>query len=349
MSGLTVLMRIDGGRAVGLGHLMRAFALARHIVRAGGRAIFVSRANPHLYGLFAPTPHRVYYLPATARETTIAREVRRLDLCRHVDVISIDLPTDLTADELDAWNSTGAPVVLFDDHGPASRQAALTINAIAHPDHLAARTAAANGCLNGPAYIVLDDAYRDAPKSGFRDTPSKILIAMGGADPHNISEAAVRALMPLAEDHAVHLLLGPAYGFRPEVEAAIAESRRPVTIEQGIPPAEIPGYLAGFDLAIMSFGITVYGAAHLGLPVITLGHDDAGARAGEVLERTVGCVRALGRHDLVSGQNILRETEALLADAGRRKAMREKGMAAVDGNSTERIIAHFGRLARSRG
>jgi spore coat polysaccharide biosynthesis predicted glycosyltransferase SpsG len=348
MSGMTVLMRIDGGRRVGLGHLMRSFALADRLAADGDRAIFICHSNPQIYDLFARAPHRVYYMPPTARETTIAREISRIGLPECVDLVSIDIPADLTTAEMQAYCDCGRPVALFDDHGEAPRQASLTINAIAHPDHLDGAGRFAN-TYDGPAYIVLDDAYRRTPPAQFHVNARRLLVAMGGADPFNITCTALRALMPMAADADLHVLLGPAFGFRNEVENIAAAAPGAVTVESGIPPAGIPAYLAGFDLAVMSFGITVYGAAHLGVPCIVLGHDDAGARAGEVLERSVGCVRSLGHHDRVDPGTILRETTALLADAERRRTMVEKGKVAVDGESVDRICALFRSITNSRG
>jgi spore coat polysaccharide biosynthesis predicted glycosyltransferase SpsG len=329
-----LLVRVDGGRRIGLGHLMRCLNLCRALEDRGVDTLLLTRERPELRTILAGETRTIVALPPDADEHTAAAYAREIRQTLGGDVILIDLPQDLLPEEVAAYAATGLPLILFDDHGSAAAKADILVNAIAHPDHLLAPSSADRRYI-GADYIIIDPGYRDAPPAAFREEALSLLVAMGGSDPHDITAQALRALLPLPQQVELHVLIGPAYEGSEELRAEMGQVGRSVTFHSAV--GKMPEFLAGFDLAVMSFGITSYGAAALGLPMLLIGHDEEGAAAAEVFAQLYGCAVALGKYDLLTDSRLLTETEALIDSPAQRKEMAQSGRAAVDGRGLERV------------
>lgn len=335
MSERTLLIRVDGGRSVGLGHLMRCLALCRALDKKGVDTVLLMRERQELQTLLAAEMRMVVALPPEGSEADAARMAREIRATLGGDALLVDLPVDLEEDEFDAFSAVGLPLVMFDDHGPAASKADVVINAIAHPD-LLEEPRRQEGLYRGAEYIILDPAYSNAGAASFNPKVRKILVAMGGSDPHGITPRALRALMPLSAEFELHALVGPASAGAEQLRRDIDESADRVVIHEGVD--NLPGFLPGFDIAVISFGLTAYGAAALGLPAVHIGHDSDGAAAAEAFARLYGCSVALGRHDQISEADIVSTVKELIGNAARREEMAARGRAAVDGRGLERVV-----------
>ena len=98
--------------------------------------------------------------------------------------------------------------------------------------------------------------------------------------------------------------------------------------------------------AVLSFGITAYGAASLGLPAVHIAHNQGGADAAYAFSRLYGCSVAIGRHDEIEAETLLEVVEGLIADPAVRAEMSRKGREAVDGKGLERVTDLLFQLLR---
>jgi UDP-2,4-diacetamido-2,4,6-trideoxy-beta-L-altropyranose hydrolase len=342
ISGTTLLVRVDGGMRVGMGHLMRSLALAGALESRGIEAALLIREAPELTKLMERTPITAIVIPKELpenQEAAFAAEIKSTIGC---EALVFDLPGDLTSEAFKAYSALGIPIALFDDHGPARDGAAAVINGIAHPEHLTG-TGARKNSFDGPDYIILDPGFTESGPCEMRGEVTRVLAAMGGSDPFNITLKAAEAMLGLPEGIELHVLLGPAYQGSEELSRRL-EGRRPVQVHDGV--QDVPRFLAGFDLGILSFGLTAYGAARLGLPTLLLAHDDTNAAAAETYARLFGCAEFLGRHNQVGPEKIIEATQRLIENAARRKEMSELGRKAVDGKGLERVAGIIADLMR---
>ena len=158
MSERMLLVRVDGGREVGLGHLMRCLALCRALELRGVESVLLCRERGELRTVLSRESRMVVALPTDCPESeavSIAGDIRNT---LGGDAILIDLPDDLSQEEYEAYVALGRPVILLDEHGPAAQKADLVVNAIAHPDHLD-EPVREEGFYRGAEYITLDPAY----------------------------------------------------------------------------------------------------------------------------------------------------------------------------------------------
>lgn len=342
IGGATLLVRVDGGRRVGLGHLMRCIALAQALESRGIDAALLIREAPELVKLLERTPTTAIVIPDDLPGDQEAAFASQIKSSIGGEALVIDMPGDLPIETFDAYSALGIPIALFDDHGAARSGAAAVFNAIAHPEHLAG-SGTREISFDGPDYIILDPSFQESGPCETRESISKVLVAMGGSDPFDITTKAVEALLCLPTDIELHVLLGPAYQGAEKL-SKLLEGRRQAQVYDGVP--HLARFLAGFDLGILSFGLTVYGAAHLGLPALLLAHDERNAAAAEAFARLFGCAESLGRQDQVGPERITEAVLQLVDDQARRRQMSELGRQAVDGKGLERVAGIISDLLR---
>ena len=329
----TLLIRVDGGRRVGLGHIMRCLQLCRALDDQGIDTLLLTRERPELRGILASETRTIVALPPDADEETVVAFVNDIRSTLGGDALLIDLPSDLTEEGYSAYASIGLPVILLDDHGPTAGRADALINAIAHPDHLAA-ISSDDSIFNGAEYIIIDPAFART-EAVTNPEVRKLLVAMGGSDPYAITPRALRALLPLPSNVELNVLLGPAYAEVDALREEVEQSGRDIVFAQA--EDDMHEYLAGFNLAVLSFGVTAYSAATLGIPSLLIGHDDSGTAAAETFSELYGCAVSLGHQGDLDVSRLLGEVEKLISDGKHRMEMSERGRAAVDGRGLERV------------
>lgn len=338
MSERIFLIRVDGGRREGLGHIARCVSLAYALEKKGFLIALLSRDRPELCNILKPQRLTSIAMPSDIDEDQAARFTVDIFLTLGGDALLVDLPDDLDLATYRSYESLGIPIVLLDDHGPGKDLATLTVNAIAHPDHLE-DALEGERILNGPDYIILDPAFNKTKTADFRDSGKRVIIAMGGSDPFGITAKALRALIEPAGNFELHVLLGPAHVGAGKLKSITSKAKSKVIIHEKVD--NLPEFLKGFDLGILSFGLTTYGAAYLGLPTVVLGHNDAGSAAGETFAKKYGCSVFVGRHDRADYGDLAKIVQSLLDDHGERRAMSERGRKAVDGRGLQRIVKHL--------
>jgi UDP-2,4-diacetamido-2,4,6-trideoxy-beta-L-altropyranose hydrolase len=218
---VNLLIRADAGLQTGAGHVMRCLALAHACRAQGGEAVFLSHCESQalcqrirelgfeLVSLEAPHP-----APTDLRTT-------------------LSLLAQLTADQ---WRSTPTFVVLDGYHFDSAYQQAiqdegrrlLVIDDTGHLPHYAADVLLNHGLLAaqtpyllnvttipllGSRYALLRPEFL-AWRDWQREIPTvarRVLVTLGGSDPHNVTRKVMLALARLAEpDLEVRDVIGPA-------------------------------------------------------------------------------------------------------------------------------------------
>ncbi len=173
--------------------------------------------------------------------------------------------------------------------------------------------------LTGPEWIIIDPKLRDC----MPDPDGPIVVAMGGGDPHNLTEIAMRKL----EGHNLRVICGPA-------RAPI-----PGTI---IAPESLVPYLDGASLYVGALGMTVYEALCAGVPcLVTNWSEDHEQTAKELRGHGVanlGLWPAFSEVDLAPliGSRVPAQVWKRNSEAGR---------ALIDGRGGARVAEEICRIA----
>jgi spore coat polysaccharide biosynthesis protein SpsF len=152
---------------------------------------------------------------------------------------------------------------------------------------------------------------------------------MGGSDPAGMTPKVVAWLRSVRGDFKALVVDGPASSHR---QTPVDSSRIQVVTNT----KSFPTLLASADLAIISFGVTAYELAALGVPAIYLALTEDHAESASRLE-AAGCGISLGLFRKTGEAQLKSLVERLLSDDKLRLTMGEKARRTVDGLGARRI------------
>lgn len=311
---LRVLFRAPAGAGRGFGHLTRMIALARAL---GVRPLLALRGD------------------ARAREAALALgadvlgtpTIRALTTLRP-DVVVIDDPVRRDAERWTrAARRAGAIVVTVHDLGLGARGADLVIDgSVTRPRPPRGRAKV----LSGTRFAVIDPAV--SRRSQVHPAVPRVLIALGGG-PHARRAQAIADRIARTYPKAEIRIAG---GF---ISSGGRSSARVRWIGA---PRGLAGELARATVAVVGGGVSLYEAAALGVPAVSV----------PVVRSQVPTVRAFARKRAAVG--VRYEAPAveaascvvsLLNDEARRRALARRSRALVDGRGAVRAAAEVVRLA----
>jgi CMP-N-acetylneuraminic acid synthetase/spore coat polysaccharide biosynthesis predicted glycosyltransferase SpsG len=317
-----ILFRADGSTALGMGHVYRSLAIADALRQTSRADIAFLMSAEHPEGLI--TVSRAGYpvrVAADRREETCLEHIRDFSPA----ILINDLPA-LDGSYLRALSHLGATTVnlvdTIDDLETTEQYAQVIVSVMAQEGETP------EGFYGGPGFAILREHFQGREKE-IRAEPRLVLLSFGGSDPQGLTLKAARALQALGPHVEVVAVAGPAFSFRRAfaAQASSLARRVPLINEAGGHIAEL---MLEADVMVGSGGMSVYEIAALGTPGIILGQNAReDARMRDFARH--GTVEYLGLGTEVADEALARAVSALLADAGRRRAMSERGRALVDG------------------
>jgi CMP-N-acetylneuraminic acid synthetase/spore coat polysaccharide biosynthesis predicted glycosyltransferase SpsG len=333
-----VLFRVDGGAALGMGHVYRSLAIA-DALRASSRAeIAFLMSAEHTEGLLTVSRHGYPVRVVAGRGQEAGLEHIR-DFAPAI--LINDLPA-IDAAYLTALSHLGATTVnlvdTLSDLETTEHYAQVIVSAMNHDRETP------EGFYGGPAYAILRDQFRGRQKE-VREEPQMVLLSFGGSDPQGLTLKAARALDTLPPTVKILAVAGPAFSYRKEFEALEPTLRRRVPL---INEAAIADLMLEADVLVGSGGMSVYETAALGTPGIVLGQNLREDQRMREFAR-YGTIEYLGLGSDVAEDRITGAVRALLLDTARRREMSRRGRELVDGLGASRAAeVILDRRQRSR-
>ena len=162
---------------------------------------------------------------------------------------------------------------------------------------------------------------------------------MGGTDPLGLTLPAVEAIAKLSPTFNATVVLGP--GAPPHFESEI--SRVAPRFEIIRAPNDLPRLMAEADLGVISFGVTAYELAALGVPALYLCLTPDHALSASAFE-AAGMGVSLGVAGDITDMMIAGAVQSLLGDAARRRTMSAAGRMNLDGRGAARVAERIARL-----
>lgn len=270
-----IAIRTIGSSSTGLGHVYRCLSLAHDLV--GHDVVFHIDKSEHLAEQLIRGDNYPLQVHTSQTELTQALAESAPDL-----IINDALNTDV---DLGRALSDVAPVVTFEDEGPGAMYAELVVNALLpDPDGGPDSALRPGRVLRGMEYIVLRDEFVTAPRYRFEAQVGRVLITFGGVDESNLTIRSVAALEDvLAPGQAdVDVVVGPGYAHREDLEAKLARAKNTYRLVRQT--RSMSEFMRQADLCITSGGRTVFEAASLGVPVVSIAQNsrEMSHRVGQI-------------------------------------------------------------------
>lgn len=339
MSKKVVLLRCDGNAEIGLGHITRCIALAKQFRKESDIEVVFAMRNSQLGGriveendfkviAFSDDDLSTFKYVKWFKET--AERVK-------ADTIILDIRDDLPRETIRQMRSEGYLMVTIDD--PSERRLECDL-AFYPPVPQVDRMEWSNfqGTLyKGWEWVILRNEFSARCIKAKNEVPH-ILITMGGSDPAGLTLKAVKALETINSSFDVSIVVGRGFKHQAQLQALIQSTKREYRVLTDI--RNMACVMAKSDIAVISFGITAYEVAAMGVPAIYLCLTPDHAESATLFEdHSIGL--NLGYFETVSNQQI--------ADAIRRYIdifPLEIPNPPIDGLGARRIVNIVNRLLK---
>lgn len=337
-----VVFRCQSGEGVGLGHVMRCHEMARHLRDRGIDSAMIGPASAlrqegegDLFKLWQPVEDR---------QGSACDAARVVGLCQRLGTRHAVID-DYRADpafqgvlkagglrwlqQFDASCDWRFCCDVLVNSGPLERRDAY-LPRLERPERVQT--------LFGPAHAVLQRGFRQVMARRDGRPVRRVLVAFGGGDDRGAIALVLRALAGrLGPDVVLVLVSGADNPGRPAAERAVAELGQG-RAELHVGPEDMPGLMAGCDLAVIGGGTMSHEAAICGLPMVTLALAANQERPCLGWQALIGAPY-LGRIADVAPEALFQAVSSLIRADRHREAMAAKGRQAVDGRGAERLVS----------
>jgi len=325
----TVVFRCDASPVLGYGHVKRCLALANVFrERFSWGVTFV--ANADAATLIEADGFRVVEPPASSTSGWHSDWLAG----QKPDALVIDLRDVTSKGDVADWKAaSGAIVVVLDD--PSDRRLAADFAFYPPVPQVWEHSweQASTQVYSGWQWIVLGNGRARASASAETRRP-KLVVTMGGSDPFELTELALKALNPVAERFEIEVVIGPG---NKHINAPVPFIHQ--HLPSGIPVVgadSLVPYFSAADMALCSFGVSAYEAVRHGCPPIVIALDDDALRSASVLAaEKVGVVLGLaGRVD----EAAIRDAVLRMHDEpATRTAMSDRGKILFHGDGSKHV------------
>jgi len=338
------VFRFDASPGIGSGHGVRSLALAQRLADAGWR-VSVAALGKTFETVAVPAPMRRVPLAESPPDEAarIGSEVGSADLLV-VDHYGRDARFETACR---AW---ARRILAIDDLADRPRDGDVLLDQTLGRREDDYRALVPAGCrmLLGPRFALLRPEFAAVRPASLarRRAPclKRILVSMGGTDPHDVAATAVRGILRSGLPVEVDVALGAAAPSPALAEAADTAGARVRILPRAGNVAEL---MAEADLAIGAGGVTSWERCCMGLPalvVVTAGNQETvAARLAET-----GAIRLLGAYGEVEPARIATAIRELDDDPEALKRMSGAGRDLCDGKGVRRASAVLAGSERDR-
>ncbi len=338
----SLLVRCDASAEIGFGHAMRCFALSAAWRQARGRVVFACSELPE-----------VIKARLSGAQIDFVN-LGKLEVGSDEDVAATaSLAQNVGADWIiaDGYSFGGKyqtllrskfdRLAIVDDDGklkPYHARAILNQNPHASETLYPERDRSALMLL-GTKYALLRPEFlsRKDESRVHAQVARKVLVSLGGFDPHNATQRVLEAFGKKAiPGLEITVTTGRNNPHFQSLQLAAKNVPGQVKFEQDA--RDMPSLMAWADLAICAGGSTTLELAYMGLPSLLITLAENQVPIADALDR-VGAARKLGWISDLNSDRISQAVLDLAHDQRARQAQSEVGRKMVDGRGAERVVA----------
>lgn len=345
-----LIIRADATPQMGTGHVMRCLALAQAWQESGGTVCFaMAECTPALEARLVAEGMALAWLKAMPGSAQDAAQLIALAQEKEAAWLVVDGYQFDNAYQT-AVAQAGLRLFWIDDFGdiqPYSADLVLNQNIYGHAD-LYGQPSPKTRLLMGCAYALLRREFW--PYRGWqRENPpqaSKILVTLGGSDPHNTTAKIIDGLLQITgRPWQALIVVGGSNPHVPSLQTAVAA--HPEHLQLALNITDMPERMAWADIAIAAGGSTSWELALMGLPALMVILADNQERIVQKLAEA-GIAVNLGWHHQLEPVQIAEAIANLLANVPVRQHMSQKGQKLVDGWGAERAVRAMQNPLRAR-
>lgn len=349
----TVIIRADGSKSLGIGHVVRGISFASCLKEIGIKVIFAQRN----YDSAAADLITREGFQVVSIEKESSFEDDAYATLKYADqygtmFIFADISTASNIDRKPEYmkfyeiiQKAGKRVVMVDDIDKVDFPFDVHIIPYYEVEKLPYKRLDNTRYLLGCEYFMVSKHFSDIALQSrtINGKGKNIGLLMGGGDPNNVSAGVAQALSLInLPDLNVKVVIGSCF------DCSMAEAIGGILKKSNLSfelysNANMPELMLWSDIIITGGGLTKYEAALTGTPNIIVSQFNVEAERADDYA-SFGCAAHLGHIKKLTPAQMADNISALLMDYPKRKEMSLLGKKLIDGRGIERII---GELKRS--
>lgn len=333
-----IIIRADGGSAIGMGHIMRCIGLAQELRNNNFDVIFaLSTFEQSVIGRLEY--ERFEFRCLNVELATLNDSAMTLNLCCEMAAVLVICDGyNFNTAWLQALSSRGHKLMLWTDFlQDENLPVDILLDQTPQADERIYREACPNGkILCGLKYAVLRSEFvENMSLRRSRETLNNILVTMGGSDPTGATFQVLSSIYKLPYSVNIRVVIGPAMMKRNEI-IFFAEKLDNCEVYESVKDMSLLFDWA--DIAISAAGATLWEFAYSGLPAIVTYVAENQKPLAEALDVFGGGIN-LGAIEDVSNEDIHNSLSMLLDDNARLHEMSKNMLSQVDGQGVKRVTS----------
>lgn len=337
-----IVIRADGGRSIGVGHIVRCLALADMLKNNFTITFAIQEPPVNVLTLISKVTPHVISLPLTTNYEADANNfVKHL---QSKDIVLID-GYNFKSDYQQKIKLQGCKLVAIDDLHAWHHTADAVINHSAGMNKNTYSVESYTKCCFGLDYVLLRKEFLTTNDTPLRKiiAVKKVFISMGAADAGNLTQKFTEALLQLDEIDEIHLMLSYINPNLKSIETLIAQSPAKIKSHFDITASELKALLSACDISICPASTISLESCAVGIGLIS-GHTAANQLSNLKGMEALKILLNFGNMNTIDANEIKIKMKSLIQHPETLNALIENQRKMIDGKSPERLLNVFKSL-----
>lgn len=337
-----ILIFVDAGPDIGMGHLMREMSLYPFLKEKGLTGTFFIRRQGRAF----PVARTSKVLSAVRAQYVYECEDWEVFLAKHdFGAILFDTLRPVPERLIERAKELSIPCILIGQYATVPSWADACFN----PYGISKSLSSGAQLIRDPRYVILSGPFARFRTQGrsfsVQMVGRRLFVLPGAGNTRGMVFKLVSALRHLPDHYEVNLITGPFFTRNRALKKAIRRIPCQVRHESCLPQIRILHRMRRSDVGLLSFGRTVDEARAVGLPCLLLSSSSLNKQGAADAQRQGGAI-ALGDFRSLSALSIANQIIALMEDPRRRKTLSLRGRTLIDGRGSERVASLIERWVR---
>lgn len=329
----TIIFRCDSSPDIGLGHLIRCLTVAKELQKQNQIIFATIKDDTNSY-----IKEAGFEIIFKEKDETEEDFLTRVNSVLNSETIVVDKKYPYSSNFMNTLKQNTNKVIMIDNVCEGLTECDEIIFPNAHLDKNVLKKYLSSEKINqiktGPEYVILRDeilALKDKVNHDFHNPPN-IVVTTGGTDPEGVLLKLIPWLKEMNLKANIMILIGQAFKYKNELEKLIIN----LPDNFKVLPYSLEEFVKA-DIAICTFGISIYEMIYLQIPTICISHSKENAQSAKILKERYGVIENMGFVKNVNQQVLFLAINNLLKDKTHYKNIMKKCNNLIDGKGAKRI------------
>lgn len=288
-------LRVDGGKDIGMGHIMRSMALANDVKKdeEADKVFYITKNDPSAVNKLKENDFEVITIEKDLSYEEEIEIVKKIIKKEEVNKLITD-SYDIDQNYLIEMRKVVDKLVTIHDYAPFAFPSYLVINGNAYAEDLDYESYYGDTeFLLGTNYLLLREEFRNLPEIEVRNKVQNILVTVGGYDLRNLTPKIIKALNSInfegiddkyldKENLHIDVVIGPSFDNVDQIVEEVEKSSLDISLNFNV--NKMSKLMLKSDIAISSGGSTLYELAVTKTPALVLLQAENQVRVAEKLD-----------------------------------------------------------------